>query len=200
MIEPERTIMLDLDNSKSETDQVFDIYNLTREHTALMNSSEQLRKSVTIKNIRFANHSGEIEVEHANVFLKLTEDEFKSMRSSIHQQSLMDFNINHISIEELIGKKIKIKAGQKFTIIIVFDNPAERALPLSENQKSKNTYITGDIKYTTHAEEVMRLGQHSQAPEFIEKLQALMLEYGVVKIDIAIDPYKFAPIPFSTLK
>lgn len=54
--------------------------------------------------------------------------------------------------------------------------------------KNKNEiYLVGDIRYTSKAKSIDSNKKASE--EFLKNLQELMEEYGVVKIDIALDPF-----------
>lgn len=50
-------------------------------------------------------------------------------------------------------------------------------------------YLSGDVRFTENATEIFRESDNHK--DFLYKLQDLMKEFGVVKIDVSIDPYLF---------
>jgi hypothetical protein len=54
--------------------------------------------------------------------------------------------------------------------------------------------LVGDIKYTENATPIYDNGQIKASIEFLTNLQNLMEEYGVVKIDISTDAFKYLNI------
>jgi len=55
-----------------------------------------------------------------------------------------------------------------------------------------NIYLVGDVKYTEEAMSLYDNTQNKAAVEFILKLQSLMEEFGVVKIDLSTDAFKYS--------
>lgn len=52
-------------------------------------------------------------------------------------------------------------------------------------------YLVGDIRYTEKAETIFNPEETKPAIDFLLALQTLMEEFGVVKIDISTDAYKY---------
>lgn len=52
-------------------------------------------------------------------------------------------------------------------------------------------YLVGDVKYTDNARLIYESGSLKAPVDFLQSLQSLMEEFGVVKIDVAIDAFKF---------
>lgn len=55
---------------------------------------------------------------------------------------------------------------------------------------AEKIYLIGDIRYGSAAEQVY-VNSEEYKQDFLIKLQQLMTEYGVIKLDVAIDPYNF---------
>ena len=52
-------------------------------------------------------------------------------------------------------------------------------------------YLVGDVRYTEDAKLIYEV-ESKQAPiDFLLSLQALMEEFGVIKLDISIDAFKY---------
>lgn len=56
--------------------------------------------------------------------------------------------------------------------------------------ESNKIYLCGDVNYTNIAKELYT-NDRLEMNDFLLSLQELMSDYGVVKIDISIDPYLF---------
>lgn len=54
-----------------------------------------------------------------------------------------------------------------------------------------NIYLVGDVKYTDKAKGLYADGHARASVDFILSLQTLMEEFGVVKIDLSTDAYKY---------
>ena len=57
--------------------------------------------------------------------------------------------------------------------------------------KINNIYLVGDVKYTDNASSIYENGQIKAPVDFLTRLQSLMEEFGVVKIDLSTDAFKY---------
>lgn len=57
--------------------------------------------------------------------------------------------------------------------------------------KINNIYLVGDVKYTDKASPIYENGQIKAPVDFLTRLQSLMEEFGVVKIDLSTDAFKY---------
>lgn len=57
--------------------------------------------------------------------------------------------------------------------------------------KENNIYLVGEVKYTDKAKYLFERGQTKAPVEFLLSLQTLMEEFGVVKIDLSTDAFKY---------
>ncbi|MDT4872919.1 hypothetical protein FQZ97_1081310 [compost metagenome] len=53
-------------------------------------------------------------------------------------------------------------------------------------------YLVGDVKYTDKAKVLYDHAQNKAAVNFLLKLQSLMEEFGVVKVDLSTDAFKYS--------
>lgn len=60
--------------------------------------------------------------------------------------------------------------------------------------QTDNLYLVGEIKYTGKAAVLYESGSLKAPAEFLLSLQSLMEEYGVVRIDISTDAFKYHSI------
>ena len=58
--------------------------------------------------------------------------------------------------------------------------------------KDTNIYLVGDVKYTDKASPIYENSQIKAPIDFLTKLQTLMEEFGVVKIDLSTDAFKYS--------
>jgi len=59
-------------------------------------------------------------------------------------------------------------------------------------QNNENIWLVGDVRYTPRASSIFDGAQVKAPVEFLLSLQNLMEEYGVVKLDISTDAFKYA--------
>lgn len=52
-------------------------------------------------------------------------------------------------------------------------------------------YLVGDVRYTDKAEDMLKLNKGKETVDFLLKLQELMEEFGVVKLDLSTDAFKY---------
>ena len=58
------------------------------------------------------------------------------------------------------------------------------------SQKEK-IYLVGDVRYTEKAKPIYESETIKAPVEFLLSLQSLMAEYGVIKLDISTDAFKY---------
>lgn len=56
-----------------------------------------------------------------------------------------------------------------------------------------NIYLVGDVRYTDKASPIFENGLASPI-DFLLSLQSLMEEFGVVKLDVSIDAFKYRDV------
>jgi hypothetical protein len=59
---------------------------------------------------------------------------------------------------------------------------------------SNKMFLVGDVRFTDEAEAIFINDESDTAMDFLLKLQDIMEEFGVVKIDVSMDAFKFLSI------
>lgn len=62
------------------------------------------------------------------------------------------------------------------------------------NDYSKLIYLTGDVRVADYARQNSQSDTEIEGLTFLFQLQDLMEKFGVIKIDLCIDPFKFNKI------
>ncbi len=55
-------------------------------------------------------------------------------------------------------------------------------------------YIVGDVRYTQEAKLIYEVESQKAPIEFLLSLQTLMEEYGVVKLDVSTDAFRYITV------
>jgi hypothetical protein len=62
------------------------------------------------------------------------------------------------------------------------------------SNSSNKMFLVGDVRFTDESESIFISDESDTAIDFLLKLQDIMEEFGVVKIDVSIDAFKFLSI------